>query len=294
MSALVRLYPAAFRREFGDEIAYTYREATRGAGRRVRILEAGGVVGHALRLRLGLGSAGRPGKLVAAVAPFALVSVAAASMSWARMGWWVVTGGGFAIGDPFSQLLAAQLVTVLGAFLALAGRWAAGTWTMAAGVVAAMVADGFRPGGDPVGSVLLFNGPLLALALAALICPPDLRPAPRTRTRTGTVAVLVWAAVVAGAVVALPPSALPPGLKFAGPLALGVVLAGRQAFARLRTAPAVLLAGLPLVFLGVIPGGVAPSLLTGALGLLLVAAVAVSVRRRRAGRNPALDQLGGL
>ncbi|MFG2623033.1 hypothetical protein ACGFXC_36025 [Streptomyces sp. NPDC048507] len=287
MSALIRLYPAAFRREFGEEIAHTYREATREAGPRDRILEAGGVVGHALRLRLGLGSAGRAGKLAAAVAPFAVVTVAAVAVSWARMrGWAVQPGGDAATGDPFRQLPAAQLVTVLGAFLALAGRWSVGTWTAAAGVLATVAVDASRPGGGATGSVLLFDGPLLALALAALLCPPDLRPAPRTRTRTGTVAVLVWAGVVAGAVVALPPSYLPPGVKFAVPLTLGAVLAGRRAFARLRTAPAVLLAGLPVLFFAAAPGGAPPPVLTAALALLPAAAAVVGVRRRT-GREPA-------
>ncbi|WP_328864031.1 hypothetical protein [Streptomyces virginiae] len=287
MSALVKLYPAAFRREFGDEVADAYREATRGAGGRARMLEAVDVVGHALRLRLGLGSAGRAGRLLAAVAPFALVAVGAAAMSWARMCAIVLTiGGGFGFDDAFPQLMAAHLVAVLGAFLALAGRWALGTWTALAGVVAGIAVYAGRLGTDLVAVALQFGIPLLVLSLVALLCPPDLRPTPRTRTRTGVVAVLAWTAVMAGTLLMLPLSYPLPELKFAVPMAYGLVLAGRQAFTRLRTAPAVLLAGLPLVCFGENPGGSDKLVLTGALGLLLAAAVMVSIRRRRSGPNP--------
>ncbi|MFF2786346.1 hypothetical protein ACFVT6_06200 [Streptomyces sp. NPDC058049] len=287
MSAWVKLYPAAFRREFGDEVADAYREATRGASRRARILEAVDVAGHALRLRLGLGSAGRAGQLLAAVAPFAVIAVGAASMSWARMCAAVVTiSGEFGFGDVFPQLMAAHLVSVLGAFLALAGRWTAGTWTASAGVVAGIAIYVGRLGTDLVGAALQFGLPLLVLALVALLCPPDLRPAPRTRTRAGVVAVLAWTAVMAGTLLVLPLSYPLPESKFAVPVAGGLLLAGRQAFTRLRTAPAVLLAGLPLVFFGANPGGLDTLVLAGALGLLLVAAVVVSIRRRRSGPNP--------
>ncbi|MFJ3841445.1 hypothetical protein ACWGHM_31905 [Streptomyces sp. NPDC054904] len=251
------------------------------------MLEAVDVVGHALRLRLGLGSAGRAGQLLAAVAPFAVVAVGAFAMSWARMCAFVITiSGGFGFGDVFPQLMAAHLVAVLGAFLALAGRWAVGTWTALAGVVAGIAIDAGRLGTDLFGSVLLFGGPLLVLALVALLCPPDLRPAPRTRTRAGVVAVLAWTAVMACTLLVLPLSSPLPELKFAVPVAFGLLLAGRQTFTRLRTAPAVLLAGLPLVFFGANPGGLDTIILTGALGLVLAAAVVVSIRRRRSGPNP--------
>ncbi len=49
---LLRLYPAEFRRDFGDEIAEAHREATEGAGRLARLREGCDIVAHALRLRL--------------------------------------------------------------------------------------------------------------------------------------------------------------------------------------------------------------------------------------------------
>ncbi|MGW6685420.1 hypothetical protein [Streptomyces sp. NPDC054961] len=61
MTALVKLYPAAYRREFGEEVADAYREATAGAGRTARMREAVDVVGHAPRMRLGLVRRDAPG-----------------------------------------------------------------------------------------------------------------------------------------------------------------------------------------------------------------------------------------
>ncbi|MGW8783130.1 hypothetical protein ACWGNM_34435 [Streptomyces sp. NPDC055796] len=283
MTALVRLYPAAYRKEFGDEIADAYREATREAGLPARMREGVDVIGHALRMRLGLGSAGRFGRLLAAAAPFAAVAIGATAVSWARfMGHAVFADVGLA----FPLLAATQLVMMLGAFLALAGRWAAGSWIALAGVTAEIAVGVVRSGASLVWISPFFIVPVLALALVTVACPPDIRPTPRVITRTGVIAVMAWTLVVAGVLVAIPLPDPLGGLRFAVPVAGGLLLAGRQAFVRLRTAPAVLTAGLPLVHLGMIPGGLDVSWLAGLLGLLLIAAAVVSVRRRRGGRDP--------
>ncbi|MFZ3497681.1 hypothetical protein ACODT5_31410 [Streptomyces sp. 5.8] len=284
MSALLKLYPAAYRREFGDEIAYAYQEATSGAGVPARVREGADVAGHALRMRLGLGSAGRPGRLLAALAPFALVAIGAAASSWAgltRNVFFVV--GPDEIGPGFVGTVAAYLVMLIGVFLALAGRWSAGSWTVLAGAVAVLAAIAVRMG---IGTSALFTGPVLALALVAVACPPDLRPAPRIRTRAGVLAVMAWTLVLTSAVMLVPLVYPVTQLRFAVPLAAGLLLAGRQAFARLRTAPAVLLAGLPFLYFGAAPGTVPPLALAGLLVLLLVAAAVVSVRSRRSARDP--------
>ncbi|MFJ6940064.1 hypothetical protein [Streptomyces sp. NPDC101132] len=152
MSWAVRLYPAAFRREFGDEVAEVYREATRDAGPLGRMRETGDVIGHALRMRLGLGSA---------------------------------------------------------------GRW---------------------------------FGAVVAVAVAVPYA-------------------VSW-------------------LRFLVPVAGGLLLAGRQAFVRLRTAPAVPAAGLPFLVLAELTGALAVYLALPLLLVVLGAAVAVSVRRRRGGSGP--------
>ncbi|MFD5146346.1 hypothetical protein [Streptomyces sp. NPDC058401] len=290
MSALLRLYPAAYRREFGDEIAYAYQEATSGAGVPARVREGADVAGHALRMRLGLGSAGRPGRLLGALAPFALVAVGASASGWMGMMRYAMFAG--QIGAGFLVLVAGYLVMLFGVFLALAGRWSAGSWTVLAGVVAELVATTARMGIGGTGIQALFStpmiilGPVLGLALVAVACPPDLRPTPRIRTRAGVAAVLAWTLVLAGAVLTVPLVYPFTQLRFVAPVAAGLLLAGRPAFARLRTAPAVLLAGLPFVYFGAAPGTLPPLLLAGLLVLLLAAAAAVSVRRRRNARDP--------
>ncbi|MGW7106704.1 hypothetical protein ACWGHU_11170 [Streptomyces xanthophaeus] len=288
MTALLKLYPAAFRREFGDEIADAYREATRGAGRAARVREAADIAGHALRMRLGLGSAGRAGRGLAALAPFALVAVGANAVCWSMLALHSAAAAreGDALGLVLPLLASAQLVTLLGVVLALAGRWGAGTWTALLGVLAGIAVDAVRWGSAALEFAVLFSGLPLLLALVALLCPPDLRPVPRVRTAAGVAAVVMWAAVLTAALVACPLPYGFGGLRFVLPAAAGLILAGRPAWARLRTAPAVLLAGLPLILMGALTGSVGPLLLAPLLGALLAAAVAVSVRRRRGRRDP--------
>ncbi|MGW7316018.1 hypothetical protein [Streptomyces sp. NPDC054865] len=285
MTALVRLYPAGYRREFGEEIAHAYREAIEGAGRTARLREAGDVVGHALRMRLGLGSAGRAGRFLAAVAPFAVLAVGVHALSSTRL---VIAA--FTMGGPVGQvdltaLWGAGAVAVLvGALLALTGRWGLGAWTALAGTAATFAAQAFRPGmGLEFAAVT--NGPVLLLALLPALCPPDLRPTLRLRTATTVAGALAATAVltVASARWQLPYPL--DGLRAAVPVAAGLLLAGRPAFARLRTAPAVLVAGLPLVALVSLTGAPGALVLPGALGLL-PAAAAVSVHRRRRGSRP--------
>ncbi|MET9609856.1 hypothetical protein ABZZ17_33125 [Streptomyces sp. NPDC006512] len=286
MRALLKLYPAAFRREFGDEIAEAYREATHGAGRAARVREALDISGHALRMRLGLGSARRPGRLLAALAPFAVAAVGANALWWIK----VMVPAAEAptlppvVAVPYMLLTVTHFVMVLGAAIALSGRWAPGTWTIVAGFAATVAVDVFRLGGG-VAFTFFFRIPLFLVILLALLCPADLRPEPRVRTATGLGAVLLWTTLLTG-VLTLGP--LPDGagwLRFALPAAAGLALAGRQVFTRIDTAPAVLLAALPFVLLDMTHASYAIFTWPLLLGLLLATAAAVSIRRRR-GRHP--------
>ncbi|MFC9585754.1 hypothetical protein ACFVJ8_23405 [Streptomyces yangpuensis] len=75
---LLRLYPAEFRRAFGDEIAEAYREATEGAGRLSRLREGFELWRFAVPVVVALALAGRgavsgvrtAGQFALAVAPF--------------------------------------------------------------------------------------------------------------------------------------------------------------------------------------------------------------------------------
>ncbi|MCP3756081.1 hypothetical protein [Streptomyces sp. TBY4] len=291
MTTLLRLYPTAYRREFGDEIAYAYREATRGAGVPARVREGADVAGHALRMRLGLGSAGRPGRLLAALAPFALVAVGASAAAWVGLMRYALRhalfdGAPNQVGPTLVALVAGYVVMLVGVFLALAGRWSAGSWTVLGGVVVEIAALAVRMGSSGIGMSVLFLGLTVVLALVAVACPPDLRPVPRIRTRAGAAAVMAWTLVLVGALLMVPLSYPFTQLRFVVPVAAGLLLAGRPAFARLRTAPAVLLAGLPFLYFGAAPGTLSLLALAVLLVLLLVTAVVVSVRRRRDARDP--------
>lgn len=108
---LLRLYPPGFRRAFGSEMVGVYREATEGAGPSARLREAADIVAHALRLRLGIGSAAPGGRLSAGAAPFAL-AVTAAYAAFNLIG---TLGDRYVIrtvGDPAD---AAPLVTLMNA-----------------------------------------------------------------------------------------------------------------------------------------------------------------------------------
>ncbi|MCY0928613.1 hypothetical protein OTB20_20880 [Streptomyces sp. H27-H1] len=284
MSALLRLYPAVYRREFGDEIADSYREATAGAGRPARLREAVDVVGHALRMRLGLGSAGRAGRLLAALAPFAVVALAVNAMTWARLSVTALRMDRQIDGIGPSVLMgAAGLAMLLGAVLALTGRWAVGVWTVLAGTAAIFTSQVLRLGLGLEFAVVT-SGPLLLLALVAVLCPPDLRSTRSLRAAgVSAVGVATVLLTIAPQMWTLP---YPLGaLYVAGPVAGGLMLAGRPAFARLSTAPEVLLAGLPFVVLGAF-SGLLDLLFLPALGLLLAASTTVAVRRRRGRSKP--------
>ncbi|MGW6704943.1 hypothetical protein ACWGDE_08630 [Streptomyces sp. NPDC054956] len=288
MTALLRLYPAAYRREFGDEIADAYHRATEGTDRPARMREASDVIGHALRMRLGLGSSGRAGRFLAALAPFAVVALGVHAVIWSRL-----TAPALRVGHLIDEVGptvltgAASIVTLVGAVLALTGRWTMGAWTVLAGTGSIFASQAMRLGFG-IEFAVVTSGPFLLMALVAVLCPPDLRPVLRRRTATGVAATLAGAAALTAAPVALPLPYGVGGLCTAVAMAGGLVPAGRQAFARLRTAPAALLAGLPFVQLSMFTGMVNWLFLPAVLGLLLAASAVVSVRRRRGGSTPAV------
>ncbi|MFE0008359.1 hypothetical protein ACFVZX_17635, partial [Streptomyces erythrochromogenes] len=125
---LLRLYPAEFRRDFGDEIAEAYREATEDAGPLARLREGWDIVAHALRLRLHIGSAHRGGRLLAAAAPFALAAMGAraAFLLASTLNRAYVTGRPDFEGPIGYPLAVCDLLTLVGVVVALSGREALG------------------------------------------------------------------------------------------------------------------------------------------------------------------------
>ncbi|MGW2860077.1 hypothetical protein [Streptomyces sp. NPDC001205] len=287
---LLYLYPAGFRRAFGEEIAASYREAVEGAGRGARIRETADVVAHALRLRLGVGSAHPGGRLFAAAAPFALASAAtyaAFNLSAGIADWYVMRAAGTAGGlGPLVTLTdACSLLTLIGAVVALAGSYRAGVLCAVAGALGSSAAFLIQiwpmPTGLPGNVVGFLLAPVVSAALP-LACPPDLRPAPRVRGRAGLLAVVVWAVLLVVALAVIDPLGIGLQLpwRYGVPLAAALFLMGRRAFAQIRTTAQLACAAAPFVVTMHFSGWVQREELLAALGVLAVAAAALRLRRR--------------
>ncbi|GHH75993.1 hypothetical protein GCM10018781_46200 [Kitasatospora indigofera] len=76
LRAALRLYPAGYRRDRGEELAAVFADSTAGAGRAGALREAYDLGAYGLRLRTGLTSAGLPGRALAMAAPFAVGAAA--------------------------------------------------------------------------------------------------------------------------------------------------------------------------------------------------------------------------
>lgn len=289
---LLRLYPAGFRRAFGDDIAEAYREATEGASRTARLREAGDLVAHALRLRLRLGSAHRAGRLFAAAAPFALAATAA----YAAFELISMTGDRLASGNPdflvplSYVMIACDLLALTGAVLALGGRFAAGARCAFAGALAlavALVVVPLSAGALPPPLSVPYLLAPVAVAALPLACPPDLRPPGRFRSASRMAALLLWTPLAVSALaLADVDSHLSAVLWRLGvPLAAALLLAGRPALAGLRTSGQYALAGAPFVATGYAAGVLDRDTLVPALAVLAAGAVALRLWRTR-GREP--------
>jgi hypothetical protein len=177
---VLRLYPAAYRRANGAEIADTYREMTAGEPLGSRLREGAGLAAHALRLRAGLGP-GAAARVLGLAYPLALASSAAAcglhllrwyvSLVASPAPWGVQLGAD--LSGLWGVLLVSALVVFGGAAAALAGRWRVGVPCTVAGLLsfgAAAVVSG-PAFGDPV-----FTPAAAVLAAAVVLaCPPDRR-----------------------------------------------------------------------------------------------------------------------
>lgn len=72
----LRLHPAAYRRERGEELAAVFEDSTAGATRWATARETFDLAGHGVRQRIGLGSDRLPARLAALAAPFAATAAA--------------------------------------------------------------------------------------------------------------------------------------------------------------------------------------------------------------------------
>ncbi|MFJ7203913.1 hypothetical protein ACIQWR_10320 [Streptomyces sp. NPDC098789] len=289
---LLRLYPAGFRREFGDEIAEAYREATEGADRRTRFREAADIAAHAFRLRLGTGSAQPGGRLFAAVSPYALAataSYAAFNLISTVSDWQISDNPDFLVPLTYATS-GSYVVALVGAVLALCGRASGALWSLVGMIANALcVLVVVLPADLPVPWQLpAFLLLPLVSAVLPLACPPDLRPPRRILSTAGVVALVLWAPLAVFLFALLDSKGI--GLflhwRYGVPVLAALALAGRSALSGLRTAPQVAVAALPFMitsfFGGVLDGDSIPSV------LLLLAITAYGVRqwRRRNSGTP--------
>ncbi|WP_157246912.1 hypothetical protein [Nonomuraea typhae] len=294
--SLVRLYPAAYRAAYGQEIIDVHREMTADMPWPARLRADADLAAHALRVRLGLDSASPAGRFFALAAPFALAAGAVAGgLHLAR--WyaglvlspapiWVQLS---TMGGAWALYLLFSLLVCVGAVMALTGRWGPGAGVAVCGllgkavqwVAGAHVYDGY----DGV------IAPVVALLTVAVVlaCPPDRRGDRKLSVAAGAMAAAGWFPVVvvnAGAYT----GALPVSTDYgAWPMLVlvfaGAVLALRARSSGLREMAAMAVACPPLVAYSYATawGDLRPVL--GTLVLLSVAGALTTffqaVRRRR-------------
>jgi hypothetical protein len=180
---VLRLHPAAYRREWGEEIAAVFADTTAGAGRLAAARELLDLAGHGLRSRLGLGSAGRPARLAALAAPFA-VGAAAGFTGLELFGTalrdlihgypihWLLQAFSFDARYPLYSLgrlggTSAALLFLVAALAALGGRWSLTRALMPVALLLTLA-----------GNVLTFwrerGSPLLLVVALCGLCSPQL------------------------------------------------------------------------------------------------------------------------
>ncbi|MFF0414302.1 hypothetical protein ACFYUY_28160 [Kitasatospora sp. NPDC004745] len=225
---LLRVYPAGYWQQHGEEIAALHGEARAEAvGRVARARENLDLFGHAVRIRLGISSTTAAGRALAVAAPYALVGAAASA----------VLGLVPTIFTPESRALwpyglVLNALPALGLLCAVAGRW---TWarplalvgsTLSLLVTAIALGPSFAPARIPF---------LALVSLLLLSAPPDLPPTSRRSQ---------WAMLATAAGIVLPPVAWSLGVPGIVPsdrtpwpvIVMAVVIL--VSLARLRSAPA--------------------------------------------------------
>ncbi|MFJ2193337.1 hypothetical protein ACIOJE_36225 [Kitasatospora sp. NPDC087861] len=196
---VLRLYPAAYRRAHGGEIVATFREMTAGEPLGSRLREGAGLAAHAVRMRMGLGSAASVAKVLGLAYPFALAASAAAC-GLHLLRWYAAfvssptpwrTQLGVDLEGAWGALLVSSLVVFAGAAAALAGRWRVGVPCTVAGLLSFAVAAVVS--GPAFGDPVVTPAAMVLAAAVVLACPPDRRVESVAAGRAG----------LAGAVIAL-------------------------------------------------------------------------------------------
>ncbi|MFD0212098.1 hypothetical protein ACFVH9_24080 [Streptomyces hirsutus] len=194
---LVRLYPAAYRAAYGQEIIDVHREMTADMPGPARLRAGADLAAHALRVRLGLDSASSAGRFFALAAPFALAAGAVASglhltrwyaglvLSPAPV--WVQLS---AMDGARSLYMLLSLLVCVGAVTALTGRWGPGVGVAVCGLLGTAVQRATDARLYDDGAI----APVAALLTVAVVlaCPPDRRGDRRLSAAAGAMAAVGW------------------------------------------------------------------------------------------------------
>jgi hypothetical protein len=297
LRAALRLYPAAYRRDRGEELAAVFHDTTAGAGRTATLREAFDLAAYGLRVRTGLTSSGLPGRALAQVAPFA-VGAAAGHASLV-----LVVTAFTGVPDPrdgretWLLLALLSVLPVLALAGALFGRWRPARLLGAPAVTLAPVALvlGYRAatGGMPNLSLLGVMS-VVAVPAACWILMVPAAPADLLGRVTWRMRLLMVAALLFGALQAAAPGLFrlgtAGGVAPVGVLVAGLGVLGYVGARRGQVLPLTLLLALAPSALGVLVVeagnslGASPALLP--VLLLVAAGVAVTLRLTRP-RGPA-------
>ncbi|MFJ8477041.1 hypothetical protein [Kitasatospora sp. NPDC094011] len=196
---VLRLYPAAYRRAHGAEIAATFHELTAGEPLGVRLRDGADLAGQALRMRVGLGPAAALPKVLGPAQPLVLAASAAAGGLYLLRWYAAVVASPVPLGlrlrtdlsGTWGVLLVSALLVFAGSAAALAGRWRAGVPCTVLGLLAFAAAAVVS--GPAFGSPVAVPAAAVLAAAVLLGCPPDRRREGMAAGRAGA----------AGAVVAL-------------------------------------------------------------------------------------------
>ncbi|MFD4031647.1 hypothetical protein ACFWVP_14275 [Streptomyces sp. NPDC058637] len=252
---VVRLYPAAYRRQHGAEVSATLADVADGEGRIGVLRETAAVAGHALRMRTGLGSARPAGRVLAGLIPY--VVAVAASLSAALLAVWPLEPQAWDGERTYAPLAYAPWPVVLGCLLA--GRWAGARIGAAAAMAGAALSLPLVHWSGGTAGVAQNLPTVLALTVAAsmvLAAPPDLPPAsPRARRNTLLTALALGVPLLVASVTVFE--------TVAGP---GIVESARPDPMRVFLEFAPLVLAFPTAF------GLAPSRYGGVAATVLVAA----------------------
>ncbi|MFD7450099.1 hypothetical protein [Kitasatospora sp. NPDC059827] len=203
LRAALRLYPARYRHERGEELVEVFADTTAAGGRVALAREVLGLAVYGLRVRLGLTGGSAAGRLLALVAPMiAGAAVGATMVPWAahleRTTRWLAWDDSF--GNHVRAFAPPAAALLLGV-AALLGRWTAVRVTaLLLGAIGLydLGRAAWEPGGFDVwwlGYIGMATLPFVVAALLLAVAPTDLLPRPNLRT-----AALVLASAVVGGV----------------------------------------------------------------------------------------------